>query len=368
MIFERTGIQSVYTMHAMQSFAQSLLGIFVPIYLLTLGNSLSEVLIFFIIYYAVMGPGAFVAIWIAKKLGLIHTINLRFPLLIIFLVCLYLLKQYDFNIYWLAVIGGVQNILYWIPLHLLFTLNAKNKNIGSSTGILFALPKVVNLFAPFIGGLIAYYFGFGILIAISSIIYLLSTLPLVRAGNIAADFTFKFKNGLGLIKKYPKYFLAELFENLGEETSAIIWPLFIYWHYINIPLVGALGTIAKVGAILFTLILGKHADKSDTKKMFKWGAVLLSVIWILRYFVINDVIVYSSTMLIGFFMLMLLVPYSTVLYKVAKKETTDEFFVFREIPVAISRVAILSIALLFVSQLEVTFLVSGIAYLYFLFI
>jgi len=46
----------------------------------------------------------------------------------------------------------------------------------------------------------------------------------------------------------------------------------------------------------------------------------------------------------------------------------DEFFVFREIPVAISRVIILTIAILVIDKLEITFLISGLAYLYFLFL
>lgn len=369
MLFKRTGLSAVYTTHAIQSFAFSLVGLFVPIYLLSLNYSLWEVFLFFIIYYIACGLGAFVAIAVAKRIGLIHTINVRFPLLVIFLAGLYLLKNYDLNIYVLAVIGGLQNILYWIPFHLLFTRNATNKNIGSSTGVLFALPKVINLAAPILGGLIATYAGFGNLILTSLVIFLISTLPLMRAGNITADFVFKFKSGWQMIKKYPRYYLAEIFENFGEESEAIIWPVFIYLNFISIVIIGATRTISKIGSILFSALLGKAADQvKNIKWLFKIGAVCLCLLWLTRYFFFNDSVLYGSTLLIGFFMLMLLVPYTAILYKTAQKETTDEFFVFREIPIMVSRVIILSVAMIFYQHLEFSFAVAGLSYLYFLFI
>ena len=116
MFFKRKnkGLQAIYTMHSIQGFALSLVGIFIPIYLLTLGYSVSQAIIFFIIYYIAGLIAAFTAVHIAKYIGLQQTLIFRFPFTFAFLILLYLLESINIPLSLIAFLGGFQNTLYWI--------------------------------------------------------------------------------------------------------------------------------------------------------------------------------------------------------------------------------------------------------------
>ena len=396
---KQKGLAAIYTMHSIQGFAFSLIGIFIPIYLLTIGYSVAQVLIYFIVYYGLVAAFSFLAIFIASRIGLERTILCRFPFTFTYLILLYLLPQYAIPLFLIAVFAGLECALYWIPLHILFARNTQSESVGSSTGKLFAFPQIASIAGPFLGGLIAAVLGFPYLIGLVSIVMLFSVLPLLNLGlkkepaaltgpaglsrqlanwgrSLYRDFrgllpaktSFRFDLGEGakLFKKHPKFFFAEIFDNMGEEAEAIIWPIFIFLSLASIATVGAAGSLLAFGSIIFTLMIGKISDKVNKKTLIKMGALLLLTVWAARYFTHADVAILVTTVLAGFFMVLLLVPYTSLGYDAAKKDRTAEYFVFREIPVFIGRALILSVALLLVANLELSFLIAGAAYLYFL--
>ena len=52
---------------------------------------------------------------------------------------------------------------------------------------------------------------------------------------------------------------------------------------------------------------------------------------------------------------------------IAQKEKASVFFAFREIPVAIARIIVFSLAILFATNLKILFLVAGLVYVLFFF-
>ena len=62
---KKNGLKPIYTMHSIEAFAMSLIGIFIPIYFLTLGYTISSVLIFFIVHYGFLALFSFLAIFFA---------------------------------------------------------------------------------------------------------------------------------------------------------------------------------------------------------------------------------------------------------------------------------------------------------------
>lgn len=393
-------MRAIYLMHSLQGFAFSLIGIFIPIYLLTLDYQVSQVLIFYIYHYLFLAIFAFLAAYIASRIGLQRTIIIRFPFTFIYLGLLFSLKDFVTPLPLIAFFSGLESALYWIPLHILFTKNSNKEEMGDSTGKLFALPQIMGLLAPLIGGLLATIFGFKFLIGAVIILLLLSVLPLFNLSSseaftfsgkmlalpqlatiansiyhritdalpIKSQFNFQPARGKELYQKHKKYFWAEIFDNIGEETEAIIWPIFIYLNLLSVASVGLVGTLLSLGSILVTLIIGKASDKINKMKLIKAGAFLLALTWLARYFFASQPLYFVMTIVSGFFTALFLVAYSSKLYSLAKEDEslTDEFFVFREIPVALGRISVLVIALIFINNFNITFLVSGLSYFYFL--
>lgn len=387
-------------MHSIQSFASSMVSIFIPIYFLNLSYSVPQVIKFYIVHYLLLLAFAFITIYVVRLIGLQQTILARAPFKLIYYILLVLLPIYNFPIYIIAFFSGLEAAMYWIPLHIIFSRYSNKNEMGEATGKLFALPKLFSIFSPLIGGFIAVTFGFSALLVTVFIFVLIAIIPLllafsngdsfifkdgkfipkkfssfvlsvycnlVEALHAKSTFKFEIKKGWRLFKDNKKYFLAEILDNIGEEVEAIIWPIFVFLTLENVAAVGIVGTLLNIGSFLFTLLVGRISDKISKKKLIKFGAILLTLTWLCRYYINQEYLIYLITIIAGFITVLFLVPFTSYGYALPKRSEINEFFVFREIPVAIGRVVILIIALLLIDNLSLVFPVAGLAYLYFLF-
>jgi len=362
------GLRAINIMNTIQELAFSLFGIFIPIYFLTLGFSLSEVFVYFIIQYVLIALLSFAAVYIANRVGLQQTIIIRLPFLFIFLYLLWLLESNEIPLVTIAIFNAIQTAFYFTPLHIIFAKHAKHKSMGTSMGKYFALPKLAGVLGPFIGALIVLFFSFKALFGLVFVILLIAMIPLIGSKPIKTSFSFNLQQGKKLFKKYPRYFWAEVVDNFGEEADGIIWPIFIFLTFASIVSVGLIGTLVGLGSFLFTILMGKLTDKHKKIQLIKIGALMFVFIWLARYFFDGEMFYYLITVAAGFVMMLFLIPFHSLIYSVSKKNTIDEFLVFREMPVAVGRVIFFSLALIFIGNLKILFLIVGIAYLYFLFL
>ncbi len=365
--FLKRRLNEIYIVHSIEGFVFSLIGIFVPVYLLTLGYSISQVLIFYIIKHLAVCVFSFFVGHISSHFGLKHTMLMRFPIVLIFLIMLYSLDSIAFPLSLIALLGGFQTALYWVPLHSLFARSSNKNHMSSDVSKLYYFPKIASIIAPLIGGFIIIFFGFNTLFIIAMLFLIVSLIPLFYTSEIKPHVNFQVKEGTKIFKKYPKYFFGVGVNHLGGMTESVIWPIFVYLTLANILSVGIVGTLLSIGTVLFTLIIGKFSDRFDRKSVIKIGAIFMILIWLSRVFASTEISIYVLTILAGFFTILILVPFTSITYNLAKGDNIDEFIVFREIPVAFGRVLILLLALVLVTKLELTFLLVGISHIFFLF-
>jgi MFS family permease len=354
-------------MNSIERLGWSMVGIFIPIYLLTLGFSLQQVFIYYIIQNTVILLTSFIVVYLGRIINIQKILIIRFPFLLIFLTILYNLQSIDFPIYLLAIIDGIQLMLYWFPLHILFAQFADKKNLGSSTSKLFAIPQFVTMFGPLAGGLITVTWGFKVLFIIATVLFFIAYIPILYTKILPIKYNFVFREGLDLYKKYKKYFYSEICNNIGEEVEGVIWPIFVYLSLINITSVGVIGTLLAVSSSVFTLIVGQLADKKNKTKLIKTSAIFIMTVWFLRLIFDNEIALYILTILSGMAFVVLSVPYYSIFYQIAQKEKAAVFFAFREIPVAIARIIVFTMGILFVANLKILFLLAGLVYLFFIF-
>jgi hypothetical protein len=146
-----------------------------------------------------------------------------------------------------------------------------------------------------------------------------------------------------------------------EELEGIIWPLFVFILLKNALSLGVIGTLASIGSIAFTLIVGKYTDRLNPKIFMRIGAVAMAGIWIARTIAPQSLpLVYLSTLVSGFLACLILVPFSSYIYGTAKRNTPAEFLVYREIPVTLARIVTYSIAIV-VASMTLLFPIGAIA-------
>jgi len=360
-------MKKLHVMNAVEGLGWSLVGIFIPIYLLGLGYSLRQVFAYYLIQNTVIALAFFGAMFLMQKTGIKKIFVLRFPLLLSFLAILYYLPSLRFPVYLLAVIDGCQAAMYWTPLHILFSRFVDKDEIGASTGKLFAIPQLATMVSPLIGGLIVASFGFKALFLISIILFAADLIPLLYMTIPRIAFDFEPGEGMALFKKYKKYFYSEIANNIGEEVEGIIWPIFVYLSLVSVVSVGLVGTLLAASTSLFTLFIGRLADRKEKVRMIKTGAIFIMAVWALRYIFGGAAAFYILTVSSGMAFVVFSIPYYSLFYSMAKKEKSAVFFAFREIPVNLARLIVFGLGILCAPNLKLLFPLAGAVYIFFLF-
>ncbi len=355
----------IYTIHSIDTFAGSLIGIFIPIYFLSLGHSLSQILVYYIVWSFGVLVFFFFAGYFSTYFGLKKTLIARLPFLFLYLLLLLNLKKVNIPLNLIALVSSLSVAFYWFPFNVLFGLCSDKEKIGNDVGKLNAIPRIFSLIAPLLGGLMLKFYGFNSLFVTCIFLYLFSALPILALTYFKSEIVLNINKLKDLLKKYPRYFLAETISSTGASAESTIWPIFIFLSFKDILSIGLVGTFFGIGGIFFSLFVGKRADKTNKNILINIGALIIILIWLLRYYLQGEIIYYILTVAAGFFMILVNVPFTSIIFSLAKRDNVDEFIIFREIPVMLGRVIIFSLCLILSNLQDSFLLVIG---LYFLFV
>ena len=362
----KDGIYTLYLTHSIRGFVGSLIGFFIPIYLLKIGFSLVQILgfygirSFFLMFFVIIAGG------IGNKLGLKHTMAISLPLLLLYLILMMFLEGNPslFNLYILSILSAFSTALYWIPLHSLFARFSTKKKGSSQVGTLLSLKSFSSIIAPLLGGFITIAFGFEFLFIIAIVILIVPIIALANAKDVHPHMNFSVKDLSQFFKSHRRHFLAIMLDSIGTFAENILWPLFVFIILVNTMSVGIVGSLVGVGTILFTLLLSKIIARHDHFLIMKIAAFMLATTWIIRYFTGEQISIYLISLLGGLASIMFSIPLASHTYQIAKNsKDIDEFIVFKEILVHTSRILAVIASIILVSTINVSFLMTGISYL-----
>jgi MFS family permease len=362
----KEGIYSLYLVHSIRGFVVSLIGFFIPIYLLNIGFGLIEVLSFygfrsfFIIFFAILTGG------IGNKFGLKHTMAISLPLLLLYFVAMLFLEKNPslFNLYILSILNAFSTALYWIPMHSLFARFSSKKKGSSQVGILLSLKSFSSIIAPLLGGFITIVFGFESLFIIAIIILIIPISILAHAKDIRPHIKFSLNDLSRFFKAHRRHFLSIMLDSFGSFADNVLWPLFVFLILANTMSVGIVGSLVGVGTILFTLLLSKIIAKHDHFLIMKIAAFMIAATWIIRYFTGAQISIYFVSLLGGLVSIMFSIPLASHTYQIAKNsKDVDEFIVFKEILVHVGQITAVIVSIILVSSINLSFLMTGVSYL-----
>lgn len=304
--------------------ARSSISIFIPIFLLELGYTISTVITFYLLFAAIDVPLNFLAAKAILKFGAVRIYMIGTGAIIAFFAGF---SQLELNQwYLLAVLTfliAVYDSCYWVShLYLFEKVSHKTKKISEDTGILYAITYFAALMGPAIGALVLLLSGSQSLIFLSIFIFILSIIPLTKM-RVAHD---KVKKEEKLVS--PKEFLKKSFEKrnylsvalfaLHKASEAVIWPIFIYVTFKTIESVAFVPVIISATSIVFSYIAGKFARR-NREKIIAISAFLISILWFLRLAVVSANIYYMSIFFVSFLALFLSIALYSNVFEGAKK-------------------------------------------------
>src|SRR5258706_7998886 len=174
-------VKRVYVAHTINTVALSVVSVYVPAYLLTLGYPLSWVILFYAVSHA-MGLlfGLFIFVPLVQKLGLINTFKIYYPLQIIYLILLSILKTHTFFFIIIAIVNGLALFAYWIPMNIFLIKYSDKKEMGINLSRFFALPNLFGVLGSLAGAILIPFFGFWPAFGLSILPMITSFLPLAN--------------------------------------------------------------------------------------------------------------------------------------------------------------------------------------------
>ena len=355
----------MYITMALNSIAENLIAIFVPIYLWQLGYSIIQILLFFTlwaIYWILVSP---LVVKLISIKGEKHTIFYSSFFLILYYLGLYYIESWPWLFYLLPLFAASRACFFWIGWHVNFVEHADRKRQGREIALIQGIAVLANFITPLVGGSIIFWLGWQYAFIIASIVLFFSVWPLLRTKDTPEKINFNVKQIIKWIfnKKHWRMNLSFFGYATEAAIGRALWPVFILVIIGSINKVGAIISFSMIASMIVLYFIGKLTDKMSRRKIIKGATVFYVIGWIGRIFADSTGFVFGIDTYKNIAGKAIDVPWSSRIYDLAKKEKYFEFIVAKEIIFRLSRILVLPILMLLFWQFGfVAFFISfGIA-------
>ena len=338
----------IYLSVFLMTFAESLIAIFVPVYLYSLGYSVSLILFFYFLWSLFFVTFSLTGAKIVARIGIKHAILLSTP----FALAYYLLLNFiDVSIGFFLLLPGLaasHAILYNYAFHLNFLKHSEEKRRGRQLAFLKILEVAATALGPLLGGFLIMKYGFFSLYFTAGLFLIGGAVVLLAVKEKYESFRFHLK-GIG------RYLLAR--ENRGNFLSFIgyaveasvnrnIWPIFLIILLVNARRVGTLVTLSVLTSAVVFYLVGQLTDRVDRKRLLKWATGFYFLAWLMRVFVNSGFRVWLVDSYKNLAEKFLSIPWAAHSYRLAAADRYFMFIVAREIVFNISRIVFLPLLML----------------------
>jgi len=330
--FRVDGLFGVYLDTALIYLGMGLVGIFIPLYVLELTESILSVFVMYAFYHLVATIFVFPAAFLIKKIGIDKASFLGALTRATFLVFLILAKSNALFLWPAFLFWGLTIPLCWLPFHFTtINIDGGDKKFGKEAGMIGFLTRLSSSLGPVLGGFIIAFLGFSWLYRIAILITLLSGFAL---------FLDKFKS------KGMKINVGRVFKNIfGRRLSGICqglagasietaiygiaWPVFVFLALGSYKSLGIITSASLIVSLLVYYWAGWWVDKRG-KGILKIGVVVNSLNLMIRPFLSSAVPIFlaDSAYLTG--AILIWTPFRAAFYEKGIGEDLD-YIMIREL-------------------------------------
>jgi len=356
-------LSDMYATIFLRTFAVSLIGIFVPIYLLEeIGASFGEVLIYLLFVYVFLFFGYIAGALLSSKIKIKNLILLSIPSFIFYYFLLYNLTNFNIPLALVGAIYGLSDGIFWFGYNTDFAKFSDKKHRGEEVKFYFVLAASIGVVGPFLGGFLLSYWNFYIIFIIVILLFLLSMFPLFKIKEKNSSIRVSLKD----VFRKENYENSPIYLIQGFRTliSGVFWPIFIFYivgGYFSLGLVFSGGSIFAFSIIWFA---GNKIDKINKVLFSDFSSMLHGLVSFIRVFVNS----FAQIFFVSFLSLVTFgiceISNNALAFDQANKSKIMGFLVFREILLAVGRVIIVLIILFsglsLMASLKLSFIILGI--------
>lgn len=317
-------VRELFVATTITNLALAMVMIFEPIYLYDIGYSLQMIMLFYlmayILYFVIMPLGGKFATEKGYEIGIAMGVFLY----IAFYVSLFLIQFYPWLFYMSAIILALQKMFYWPAYHADFAKNSEDTEEGREISAITVSASLVYIIGPALAGLIIKFWGFGALFVATSIIFLISNIPILITRE-------RFKpHGFGYLQSYKNLFSKAnrrafwAYIGFGEELVVlVIWPIFMAVVIADALDLGMIVALATLITTMLVFYIGKLSDLKNKRKILALSSAFYSLTWFIRLFISNIFGVFFVDTLSRLGKNTLGVPLTAITYENAKNLRSD---------------------------------------------
>jgi len=334
-------LDELYISVALKSLATSFIQIFVPIYLYQHGFGISEISLYYLIFFST------VAVLMPMSMRLNHQLGVKKVLSLgtVSLAGYYLILNYISTIHYslIAFTFGVSVALYFSAFHIIFSKYSDKSKEASEFSMVQMIIRIATTSGPLLGAIFVTEVSFTGLFMIVSGLLLVSVFPLF----LTKDFKVKTpKFSIIRVFKADTWKKAVVYQACGilNIGTTIFWPLFIFLTLKTLFSLGFIASVTSLFLVIFLFIIGKMTDRHK-EDVLGAGIIAHSLSWVTRLFFLTPIGVFVNNFFATLSQMMIEIPLSKKVYQDSKKaENITDYFLFREFHLEIGRIAILVIA------------------------
>jgi len=360
---------SLYITNTLKTFAESLIGIFIPIYIFRLTNlpeiaqsTIVNSIMWILIYYflrslIILSSINFVTNFVFGKINFKRSIFFSNIFLAVALVFLSQAAIHPIFLIISSVPLAFSAILYWIPYHILFTRNSASSSghFGKNYGKRILFENAAAALGPLLGATLITLYGFNMLFVVGIFIMLCSSIPILLGvkehphGKHSAKHIFinTLKD-----KKYRYDTIAISSEASDSILYSIFWPIMLFVVLKSFEKVGIITSISVALSSISAIIVGTAIDKGNSKIIHKIGVAVNTLLYLPRVFVTTAIPIYIIDVADRINGTLYGIPMISKMYEHAKSGHHDsDFIIYRDFIVHISICVVLVISMLIINFL-----------------
>lgn len=282
-------LSEIYVSMMLRSLSLSLIGVFIPVYLIELGYGVPGIISFFICFFAVRAIADIVAGFTVARFGPKHTMLMSYFLQIIAALFFVTLPDRGWSLVLPAAFWGASNSLFFIAFHVDFSKIKHSKHGGKELGFVNIMEKIGGAIGPLIGGVVALIFGAEYTFLVAAGLLMLGLIPLFQTSEpIKTHQKLNFK--LMPMESIKRDLFCHTFFGIENNLCLALWPafltLFVLGENVYIE-VGFLTSIGMVASLFATYTIGKLIDQRHGRKLLRISAVGNAILHGIRPFVSN---------------------------------------------------------------------------------
>ena len=355
-------LHELYLNQVIQAFAISLIGVFIPIYLIKLGYGFDFALLFVGAMFLGIGMFSPFGAAISCRIGMKRSIMLRLPLWLVYYgILMYL--QYErlpeALLFLVGIYGGMVDSIYWHSVNSEFVRNSNKLHRGEQTSHMIAFPSLANIIGPTIGAFLLSEIGFPPLFLIVMVLMGVSVLPLFTTGDKMRRY--KFTPKMTTFRLGDRLHAGFFAQGLIYFAEGIIWPLWIFITFGNLIDVGIAMSAVAIGIFLVTIMVGGLSDHRSKHSIMRFGGLGYLFVWIARFFASTYMETILLSLLGGIFFSVIAVSIFARFSDYARKGNIVRGVVSREMWLTVGRVGSAIIIVSVLMKFQAGFVLGALA-------